>query len=320
MDAAELTGAIGSSVPFSREDALRFERIALRRGIALTGLARTPEDLDVVLRAALFFVTFGGTASLIPGADLTRALQAFLSTHADWLAATGNELLDALTAARLVFPKEGGVNSVRVESALTPAIVSDLWRDLALRRAERRAEIRAELQAKNRRVNAPAVPEPDPREDEAMMREALIEAQKALASGEVPVGAVVVRDGVVLARASNAVIERHDATAHAEILAVRAASAKVGNERLTGATLYVTLEPCAMCAAAIAHARIERVVWGADDPRAGGMGGAVDVALAARMNHRARMTAGVLRSPCEDLLKDFFRQKRAAAQADAQGT
>ncbi|MGN1208818.1 MAG: tRNA adenosine(34) deaminase TadA [Duodenibacillus sp.] len=297
---------------FSYEDALCYERIALRRGITLEGLARTPADLDVVLRAALFFAA-GGSGAMRAEA-LTQALDVFLRTHADWLRASPEAFEYALTAAGLVCRRNEVVFPARVQSTLGTEEVIALWRDLARQRAERKAQVRAQLQAKNRRINAPKIPAPDPTFDEAMMAEALSEAHKALAAGEVPVGAVVVREGVVLARASNAVIGRHDPTAHAEILAIREAARALGNERLTGATLYVTLEPCAMCAAAVAHARIERVVWGADDPRAGGMGGRADVALAAGMNHRARTTAGVLRCSCENLLNDFFRQKRVAAQ------
>lgn len=146
--------------------------------------------------------------------------------------------------------------------------------------------------------------------DEAWMRQAMALAGRAAAEGEVPVGALVVRDGVVLGEGWNRPIGTHDPTAHAEILALRAAAARAGDYRLGGATLYVTLEPCPMCAAAMAHARIERVVFGAWDPRQGAAGSAFNLVAADAMNHRVDAFGGVLSEECGALLRGFFAGRR----------
>jgi tRNA(adenine34) deaminase len=143
------------------------------------------------------------------------------------------------------------------------------------------------------------------------MRAALRAARAAGERGEVPVGAVLVDPkGEVLATASNAPIERHDPTAHAEILALRAGGEKVGNYRLPGATLYVTLEPCAMCASALVHARIARLVIGARDPKNGACGSVVDLVRDARANHQIDVVEGILAAEASALLKEFFRERR----------
>ncbi len=142
------------------------------------------------------------------------------------------------------------------------------------------------------------------------MREALEEAHHALAADEVPVGAVVVIDGVVVARAHNAPISLNDPTAHAEVLALREAGRKVGNYRLTGATLYATVEPCAMCSGAALHARVARLVFGAADPKAGAVGSLYRLHDDARLNHRMAVTGGVLGSECAALVTAFFERRR----------
>lgn len=146
--------------------------------------------------------------------------------------------------------------------------------------------------------------------DAAMMREALSLAGEAAARGEVPVGAVVVSGGTILGRGLNCPISASDPTAHAEIRALREAAAALDNYRLTGCTLYVTLEPCAMCAGAIMHARISRVVYGAADPKTGACGSVVDLFAERRLNHHAEVTAGVLAGECGDMLSDFFAARR----------
>jgi tRNA(adenine34) deaminase len=146
--------------------------------------------------------------------------------------------------------------------------------------------------------------------DERFMREALALAESAATQGEVPVGAVLVVDGKIVAGAANAPISRNDPTAHAEILALRAAGERVGNYRLPGTTLYVTLEPCPMCAAAMVHARVERLVYGAADPKTGAAGSAFDLARDSRLNHRIAVTGGVLAVETARLLQDFFRERR----------
>ena len=152
------------------------------------------------------------------------------------------------------------------------------------------------------------------------LRLALDEARSAGAGGDVPVGAVIVRDGVVIGRGQNRVERLRDPTAHAEMLAIREASVVLGYERLAGATLYVTLEPCAMCAGAIVLARLERLVYGADDPKTGACGSLRDIVRDSRLNHQVVVTRGVLAETCSGLLKDFFRAKRGAGRPSGPGS
>jgi tRNA(adenine34) deaminase len=148
-------------------------------------------------------------------------------------------------------------------------------------------------------------------QDEAFMREALALALEAASVDEVPVGAVVVIDGEIVGRGFNQPIRRQDPTAHAEIMALRDAAARVGNYRLPGSTLYVTLEPCVMCSGAIMHARVGRVVFGARDPKTGAAGSVVDLYSEARLNHHADIVGGVLAEECGALLSGFFAARRA---------
>jgi tRNA(adenine34) deaminase len=147
------------------------------------------------------------------------------------------------------------------------------------------------------------------------MRLALAAARRAPAHADVPVGAVVVKDDAVIARARNAREKRADPTAHAEVLAIRKAAKKLGSWRLDGCTLYVTLEPCAMCAGAIVLSRLPRLVYGASDPKAGFVGSLGDLCRDARLNHRPSMTTGVLAEECGRILVEFFREKRLASRA-----
>ena len=142
------------------------------------------------------------------------------------------------------------------------------------------------------------------------MREALEEARHALTADEVPIGAVVVIDGAVIARAHNAPISLSDPTGHAEVLALREAARKIGNYRLTGAALYATVEPCAMCSGAALHARIARLVFGASDPKAGAVGSLYRLHDDPRLNHRMAVTAGVLATECAALVTEFFDRRR----------
>ncbi|MCO5100248.1 MAG: tRNA adenosine(34) deaminase TadA [Burkholderiaceae bacterium] len=142
------------------------------------------------------------------------------------------------------------------------------------------------------------------------MHLALEQARLAAEKGEVPVGAVVARDGVVLGAGFNQPIGARDPSAHAEIVAMRAASAALGNYRLAGCDLYVTLEPCAMCAGAIQHARIARVVFGTSDPKTGACGSVVDLFADARLNHHARVRGGVMAEACGAMLSTFFAERR----------
>jgi tRNA(adenine34) deaminase len=143
------------------------------------------------------------------------------------------------------------------------------------------------------------------------MRLALDEAEDAAEAGEVPVGAVIVHDSEVISRAGNATVSSSDATAHAELLAIQAASAVLGDQRLTGCTLYVTLEPCAMCAGAIVLSRVDRVVFGAWDDKAGMAGSVGDLLREPKLNHRPEVQGGVLEKECGRLLSEFFEKRRA---------
>ena len=149
-----------------------------------------------------------------------------------------------------------------------------------------------------------------PAQHERFMHEALALARRAEALGEVPVGAVVVRDGLIVGRGYNAPISSADPTAHAEIRALREAAAALGNYRLTGCALYVTLEPCAMCAGAIMHARIARLVYGASDPKTGACGSVVNLFAEARLNHHTEVEGGLLAEHSGALLSGFFANRR----------
>ncbi|WP_427912149.1 tRNA adenosine(34) deaminase TadA [Ramlibacter sp. MMS24-I3-19] len=154
--------------------------------------------------------------------------------------------------------------------------------------------------------------------DAAFMREALGQARLALEAGEVPVGAVVVRDGVVIGRGHNHPVSGHDPTAHAEIAALRQAALALGNYRLDGCELYVTLEPCAMCTGAMLHARLQRVVFGATDPKTGAAGSVVNLFEQRRLNHHTQVQSGVLAGECGALLSRFFAGRRARARDASQ--
>jgi tRNA(adenine34) deaminase len=149
--------------------------------------------------------------------------------------------------------------------------------------------------------------------DQDFMTMALAQARLAWEAGEVPVGAVVVKDGIVIAQGYNQPISSHDPTAHAEVMALRAASKVLGNYRLPGCELYVTLEPCVMCAGAMMHARLSRVVFGATDLKTGACGSVINLFEQEKLNHHTDILAGVMAEECGQLLKDFFAGRRVAA-------
>jgi tRNA(adenine34) deaminase len=146
--------------------------------------------------------------------------------------------------------------------------------------------------------------------DELFMEEALRAAQRAFEAGEVPVGAIVVCDGKIIGQGSNRNITDSDPSAHAEILALREAGAAIGNHRLEGCELFATIEPCAMCAGALVHARLKRLIYGADDPKAGAVGSVMQVLNHPGLNHRMEVRGGVLAGRCAELLQSFFRLRR----------
>jgi len=155
---------------------------------------------------------------------------------------------------------------------------------------------------------SPAETNPDtcPNTDELFMEEALRAAQRSLETGEVPVGAVVVHDGRIIGRGGNRNLTDSDPTAHAEIMALRQAGVALGNHRLEGCELFATIEPCAMCAGALVHARLKRLVYGADDPKAGAIRSVMQVLNHPSLNHRMEVKAGVLAGRCAELLQSFF--------------
>jgi tRNA(adenine34) deaminase len=153
-------------------------------------------------------------------------------------------------------------------------------------------------------------------QDAAFMREALTLASEAARAGEVPVGAVVVKDGLVIGRGFNQPIRAHDPTAHAEIMALRDAAQALENYRLVDCTLYVTLEPCAMCVGALIHARVARIVWGAAEPKSGACGSVIDLPAEAKLNHHGIFTGGVLSEECGDILRQFFKTKRTSSPSE----
>ncbi|SHM72145.1 tRNA(adenine34) deaminase [Duganella sacchari] len=156
--------------------------------------------------------------------------------------------------------------------------------------------------------------------DSVYMQLALEQAQQAWDLGEVPVGAVVVKDGEVIAVGCNQPIGRHDPTAHAEIVALRAAAEKLGNYRLPGCELYVTLEPCVMCSGAMMHARLARVVYGAADPKTGACGSVLNLFEQEQLNHHTDIVGGVMAEECGAMLKNFFAARRAALAAARRAT
>ena len=155
--------------------------------------------------------------------------------------------------------------------------------------------------------------------DESMMREAIGEAAAAAADGEVPVGAIVVLNGRIIARGRNRSIRTCDPTAHAEIVALREAAAAAGNYRLTGATVYATVEPCAMCAGALVWARVARLVYGARDPKAGAVHSLFEICTSDTLNHRLDIRDGVLEEDCRALMQEFFRARRSGVRPSAEG-
>ena len=146
--------------------------------------------------------------------------------------------------------------------------------------------------------------------DRQFMQQAIEQAKLAAIAGEVPVGAILVRDGQIISRAFNKPISNHDPSAHAEMLALREAALSEENYRLPGTTLYVTLEPCAMCSGAMLHARVDRIVYGATDPKTGAAGSVLDIFSSKQINHQTHVQGGVMGDECGQILRDFFKERR----------
>ena len=304
----------GGANVFDLQVVKHFNHLTLRNGVSLAGLGREPRDLEVFFRTAVFFISEAGAFTSLQKEAFIERLTEFLSAHARWLKARPMDVYEAMCGCGFVGEQNGEcVWKLEVcEPVGNVSKVLAAWAHFDEARVRRRSKMRALLQARNRAVNALPAPKIDPELDAELMHHALRMAQKAYEAGEVPVGAVLAVEGNIVAEAGNEVIARHDPTAHAEMLVLRKAAALQGSERFNGAVLYVTLEPCAMCSAAMSLARVSRVVWGADDPMSGGMRGALNVIERARMNHRVMMTPGVLRADCERILKKFFEEKRSS--------
>lgn len=339
-----MTSESASDVPLisAPEWLTRLAHLAQRDGLLLSTLReRSVQDFELVLASAALFVPAAGS---LAERDANAHLQRFLATAGAMIDCDHVELRRWLADLRFVHRNDYGQDYRRgalpAWLAAAAAMLDDrqLAEAVTQARAERealRAQRKAEWLARQQAglpvgqgsdlLSAPievieAAPAPDDEgsgDDAVFMRLALDQALNAWALGEVPVGAVVVKDGQVVATGFNQPIGTADPTAHAEIRALRAAAELLGNYRLTGCELYVTLEPCAMCAGAIQHARIGRVIFGAADPKTGACGSVVDLFAEVKLNHHASVRPGVLADECGGLLSRFFAERRRMQRADA---
>jgi len=311
----------------------RLAELSRRQGLAIgTMLGDARSDLDLLLASATLHLPVDEGLS---EREASERLRMFLSTTGAMLDTDHAELRRWLVDLGFVARSERGSDYRRgtlpvwLQSAADELDAQRLGEAVERARAAYEGERQARKQAWLARAAAGMeVTEELPAEaaddsaapasaDNTFMALALDQAHNGWAMGEVPVGAVVVRDGQVIATAFNQPIANHDPTAHAEIQAMRAAATLLGNYRLAGCTLYVTLEPCAMCAGAIQHARIARLVYGARDPKTGACGSVVDLFAEARLNHHTVVNAGVLADRCGKLLSEFFVERRALRRAGA---
>ena len=281
-----------------RDDPLlgRFVELSVREGWPLASVLKAPEGDRRAVFAALSLYAGGGKSA-------GEAARAFLAGAGSFIRADAAELAGAwLARGQAGLPKDASA-AAELEARV---------RDAARLRSERQEAARARLQRQNLCANRRRIACSEA-EDLRFMQEAYALALEARDAGEVPVGAVVALDGAVLGRGSNRTIRDTDPTAHAEIVAIREAARASGNRRLGGATLYVTLEPCPMCTGAAAHARIGRVVFAASDPRAGALGGALDLSRHPAILRSVEVSRGPMAPECEALLKSFFELRRRAS-------
>jgi tRNA(adenine34) deaminase len=300
-------------------------RLGARQASPLEALRQgDPRDLEVILAsAALYFPA----ARLVSEGDANDRMRSFLNGPGRMLQADCDELRRLLLELGLIVQSSCGTQLRRGELPAWLAATGLLMTAEVLEHADRQAreprggarEARAaawlERAAQAIEVSEGGPVEIDP--DPTFMRLTLDQAHNAWALGEVPVGAVIIKDGTVIATGFNQPIGQSDPTAHAEIQAIRAAAEWLGNYRLTQCSLYVTLEPCAMCAGAIQHARIARLVYGAPDPKTGACGSVIDLFAQTRLNHHTTVRSGVLREACATIVSRFFAERRASQQADA---
>ncbi|MBK9245847.1 MAG: tRNA adenosine(34) deaminase TadA [Burkholderiales bacterium] len=312
----------------------RLAELSRRQGLAIgTMLGASRDDLDLLLAsAALHLPVEQGLGER----EASERLRDFLATTGAMLDTDHAELRRWLVDLGFVERSDRGTDyrrgtlPSRLQDAAARLDVPRLAEAVGRARAAHESERLARKQAWLARAAAAieVTEQGDPSglarslppagdRDAMFMAMALDQAHNGWAMGEVPVGALVVRDGQVLATGFNQPIANHDPTAHAEIQAMRAAAALLGNYRLAGCTLYVTLEPCAMCAGAIQHARIARLVYGTRDPKTGACGSVVDLFAEARLNHHTVVDGGVLADRCGRLLSEFFAERRALRRSGA---
>lgn len=287
-----------------------FSALSIRRGSTIASLARASSDNQrIVAGAWLLFLPKEAHAQAVRALALR-----FLAGPGAWLADSPESLEEAALASGLLEKTEAGFrNALEPRPNVTAARLTDELESAAAILAERRARMREALQAKNRAVNSgePAV---DDEADRRFMREAMLEAEKAAEAGEVPVGAVLVAHGRIIARAGNRTLRDGDPTAHAEMLALREGARVMKNHRLAETTLYVTLEPCPMCAGAIVQARPGRIVFGASDERMGAVGGALSLFELPGVNHRPWVRRGVMADEARTMLAGFFAARRVSKE------
>lgn len=299
----------------TREEARMLERAARMQGLPLASLLKNEELLAVFCRAARLVLEKD-----VQGVGKAGALAAaakFLQGYCPWLKMDAEEALSLLVGKGVLSEHDGlfGVMGDAEPAEFTAETLLEFLKEAERERTLQRERRIAELQRKNETVNARPAPAIDPEFDRSMMALAMEQAACARQAGEVPVGAVLVLDGKILAAAGNRVVADHDPTAHAEMLVIRKACSLIRSERLPGATLYVTLEPCGMCAAAVSAARVRRVVWAAGDPQRGAFGGRASICDVLGLNHRASGSGGLMADESGRLLDEFFRERRRAQEA-----
>lgn len=292
----------------------RFVELTIRKGSTFASLEKhSRDDLFYVLKAFSVYLP----DATVPAGQAIEAAQQFLNRAGFWLNEKPMGVL--LTSLKKGIIREATVGYQKVyrdpytREALEEAILKE-----EDRRQRFRDNVRQVLQRRNREINS--VKHAQVADDARFMAEALSYAREALERGEVPVGAVVVSDGAVVGAGGNAMIQTCDPSAHAEVIAIRKAAKALGDYRLPKTTLYVTLEPCAMCASLIAHARIARVVYGAPDPKAGACGGAFNLFTTKGTNHRPVLAGKVKAAQCAELLTRFFEARRAKDRSEASET
>jgi tRNA(adenine34) deaminase len=300
----------------------RLGQLAVRQGLHLSSLqSKDSRDLELIFASASMFFP---PDALLDERGANEVLKRFLASAGAMLDTDHVELRRWLVDTDFIRRSEFGADYRR---GALPQWLADAAGEMDARRiarvvAEARSAHTAQREARRQawlasqiQVTEGLAEAGDP--DETYMRLALDQAHNAWALAEVPVGAVIVKDGQVLATGFNQPIGNSDPTAHAEVQAMRAASTLLGNYRLSHCEIFVTLEPCAMCAGAMQHARIKRVIYGAADPKTGACGSVVDLFAESRLNHHTSVRSGVLAAECGQLLSNFFAERRELKRSGA---